>query len=53
MHFVFSPADLATRSTDIGRAMLEVSARGAGELPHGTILENKDLQGYAAAYEAR
>ncbi|MEM7158230.1 MAG: NAD(P)H-binding protein [Myxococcota bacterium] len=53
VHAVFSPVDFATRSTDIGRAMLEVSARGASELPHGTILENKDLLEYAAVYRAR
>lgn len=50
---VLSPFDFATRSTDVGRAMIEVTARGGPELPHGTILENKDLLGYAAAYRAR
>ncbi|MEM6990955.1 MAG: NAD-dependent epimerase/dehydratase family protein [Myxococcota bacterium] len=53
VHAVFSPFDLATRATEIGRAMLEVTARGGEELPHGTILENKDLLQYSAAYRSR
>ena len=53
IHAIFSRVDLATRSTEIGRAMLEVTARGADELPNGTILENKDLLEYAAVYRAR
>ncbi len=52
-HTVLSPFDLATRSTDIGRAMLEVTARGSVELPNGTVLENKDLLEYTAAYRGR
>lgn len=43
------PIGGATESTDIGRAMLEVTARGAEALPHGTVLENLELLRYAAA----
>ncbi|MEM9458318.1 MAG: hypothetical protein AAGF11_29345 [Myxococcota bacterium] len=52
-HAVFGPFKLAIRSTAIGRAMLEVTARSDTELPNGTILENKDILNYAAAYEQR
>jgi hypothetical protein len=52
MEFVFEPFKMAVRSTVIGRAMLEVSARGQ-QLPHGTILENRDIRSYGAGYLAR
>jgi hypothetical protein len=52
IQFVFEPFKLTVRSTLIGRAMLEVSARG-DELPHRTILENRDIRMYGAGYSAR
>jgi putative NADH-flavin reductase len=52
IEFVFEPFKLAVRSTVIGRAMLEVSARG-DQLPHGTILENRDIRSYGAGYSER
>ena len=52
IQFVFEPFKLTVRSTVIGRAMLEVSARG-DELPHGTILENQDIRRYGAGYSER
>ena len=52
IEFVFEPFKMAIRSTVIGRAMLEVSARG-DQLPHGTILENRDIRSYGAGYAGR
>jgi putative NADH-flavin reductase len=52
MEFIFEPFKMAVRSTVIGRAMLEVSARGQ-QLPNGTILENRDIRSYGAGYLAR
>jgi hypothetical protein len=52
MQFVFEPFKLVVRSTVIGQAMLEVAARG-NELPHGTILENRDIRSYGAGYSSR
>jgi hypothetical protein len=52
VEFVFEPFKLAVRSTVIGRAMLEVSARG-DQLPHGTILENRDIRMFGAGYANR
>jgi putative NADH-flavin reductase len=52
IEFVFEPFKMAVRSTVIGRAMLEVSARG-DQLPHGTILENRDIRSYGAGYAER
>jgi hypothetical protein len=52
IEFVFEPFKMAVRSTVIGRAMLEVSARG-DQLPHGSILENRDIRSYGAGYSER
>jgi len=38
--------------TVIGRAMLEVSARG-NEIEHGAILENRDILMYGNGYSKR
>jgi hypothetical protein len=46
------PLELAIESVGVGRAMLEVSARG-GEVASGTIIENRDLLRYSNAYLAR
>ncbi len=52
VQFFFEPFKLAVRSTTIGQAMLEVSARGS-QLGNGTILENRDILMYANGYSAR
>ncbi len=39
------------RSLDLGRAMLEISAR-VDELPNGSLIDNRDAIEYAAAYRA-
>ncbi|TXS96048.1 hypothetical protein FV139_00635 [Parahaliea maris] len=43
------PGHLVIRGTDLGRAMLEISAR-PGELANGTLIDNRDALEYAAAY---
>ncbi len=43
------PGHLVIRGVDLGRAMLEISAR-TDELPNGAIIDNKDAIDYAAAY---
>jgi hypothetical protein len=52
VEFAFEPLKLVVRSTVIGQAMLEVAARG-GELPHGSILENRDIRTFGAGYSQR
>ena len=47
--FVFGPFKLSVKSTAIGQAMLEVSARG-NEIGNGVILENTDILMYANGY---
>ena len=39
------------RALDLGRAMLEISAR-VDELPNGSLIDNRDAIEYAAAYRA-
>ena len=48
---LLKPGHLVIRGIDLGRAMLEISARTA-ELPNGTLIDNKDALDYAAAYRA-
>jgi hypothetical protein len=43
------PGSLVITSTDLGRAMLEISAR-TGELPNGTLIDAADSIAYAKAY---
>ncbi len=50
--FVFGPFKLSVKSTAIGQAMLEVSARG-DEIGNGAILENTDILMYANGFTAR
>jgi uncharacterized protein YbjT (DUF2867 family) len=45
------PGHLVIRGIDLGRAILEISAR-TEELPNGTLVDNKDALDYAAAYRA-
>ena len=52
MQFVLGPFKLTVKSTAIGQAMLEVSARG-DEVGNGTILENADILMYANGYSNR
>lgn len=47
--WLLRPGHLVIRGVDLGRAMLEISAR-TDELPNGTLLDNKDAIDYAAAY---
>ena len=46
---LLKPGGLVIRGIDLGRAMLEISARTA-ELPNGTLIDNRDAIEYAAAY---
>ena len=46
---LFAPGAVAISSRDLGRAMLEISAR-TGELPNGTLIDNADSIAYARAY---
>lgn len=50
--WVLKPIKRAIEPTGIGRAMLEVTARGP-QVPSGTILENRDLLRYANGYRVR
>lgn len=43
------PGNQVIRGVDLGRAMLELSAR-TGELANGSLIDNKDAIEYAAAY---
>ncbi|MEE4658966.1 MAG: hypothetical protein V2J89_00770 [Halieaceae bacterium] len=45
------PGDLAIAGTDLGGAMLEISAR-TEELPNGSIIDNADALAYASIYRA-
>ncbi|MCB1703520.1 MAG: NmrA family NAD(P)-binding protein [Halioglobus sp.] len=46
------PGDLVISSTELGNAMLEISARTT-ELDNGTLIDNADSIAYAQAYEER
>ncbi len=52
LHGIFAPIGMAVRAASIGKAMLEISARGP-EVGNGTILENRDIVSYGKAHEAR
>ena len=45
------PGKLVITGRDLGRAMLEISAR-TGELPNGTLIDNADSIAYAHLYPA-
>ena len=47
--WLLKPGHLVIRGIDLGRAMLEISAR-TEELPNGTLIDNKDAIDYAATY---
>ena len=49
--FLLKPGHLVIRGIDLGRAMLEISAR-TDELASGTLIDNKDAIDFAAAYRA-
>lgn len=49
---LLKPGHLVIRGVDLGRAMLEISAR-TEELANGTLIDNKDALDFAAAYRAR
>ncbi|WP_116365755.1 NAD(P)H-binding protein [Parahaliea mediterranea] len=46
---LLQPGHLVIRAVDLGRAMLEISARTA-ELPNGTLIDNRDALEYARVY---
>ncbi|GAB3279306.1 hypothetical protein [Parahaliea aestuarii] len=46
---LLKPGHLVIRAVDLGRAMLEISARG-DEIPNGALIDNRDALEYAAAY---
>ena len=48
---LLKPGHLVIRGIDLGRAMLEISAR-TEELASGTLIDNKDAIDFAAAYRA-
>jgi hypothetical protein len=48
---LLKPGALVITGKELGRAMLEISAR-TGELPNGTLIDNADSIAYARAYEA-
>jgi hypothetical protein len=49
---MLKPGYLVIRGTDLGRAMLEISAR-TEELPNGTLIDNRDAIAYARLYRER
>lgn len=52
MYWFFRPVGAAVRSTEIGQAMLEVTARNS-QLDNGATLSNRSIRRYSAAYLAR
>lgn len=56
MHYALEallrPGTLVIPATDLGAAMLEISARTT-ELPNGTLIDNADSIAFAQAYRAR
>ena len=48
--WIMRPGDLVVTATDLGRAMLEISAR-TQELDNGTIIDNADTNDFAEAYK--
>ena len=47
---LLTPGHLVIPGIDLGRAMLEISAR-TDELPNGTLIDNKDAIDYARVYK--
>jgi len=47
--WLLKPGDLVISATELGQAMLEISAR-TDELPNGTIVDNADSIAYARVY---
>jgi hypothetical protein len=52
LEMVLKPGHLAISSEDLGKAMLEISAR-TGELANGTVIDNADSIAFARAYRPR
>jgi len=52
LYWFFKPVNAAVKATQIGQAMIEVSARGA-EFSNGDKLSTKKIVQYSDAYEAR
>lgn len=49
LEWLLRPGKLVVTATELGQAMLEISARTA-ELPNGTLIDNADTIAYARAY---
>ena len=52
LYWFFAPVNSAVRATQIGQAMIEVTARGA-EFENGDILGTGNIIRYSDAYEQR
>jgi len=52
LDWFFRPVGAAQRATEIGRAMLEVTARGAS-IKNGTKINTADIIGFSDAYSMR
>jgi hypothetical protein len=52
LYWFFRPVGAAVRSTDIGRAMLEVTVRGS-QFENGSKLSTRDIHRYSNAYLER
>jgi len=52
LYWFFAPVNSAVRATQIGKAMIEVTARGS-EFEHGEILHTGKIIRYSDAYERR
>jgi hypothetical protein len=48
--WIMRPGNLVVTATDLGRAMLEISAR-TQELANGTLIDNADTNAFAEAYK--
>lgn len=52
LYWFFAPVNAAVRASEIGRAMMEVTARGSA-FGNGDILRTKDIVSYSDAYRVR
>lgn len=52
LYWFFRPVGAAVRATEIGRAMLELTARGS-VFENGTTISNSDIVQYSDAYDLR
>ena len=52
LYWFFKPVNAAVKATQIGQAMIEVTARGS-EFSNGDILPTRKILQYSDAYERR